>query len=296
MQHSVLTSYVYNDDLYGDFTPFASLTENNETSYYSYEEEDPTDFYTLKESRYSQKTKVITVPLDIYYNLLSISFPLIYQQEEQSTKHSICEPSYDQKATIYNITVQVIIGFFVPYIAIVVSYLAIARMISKRARNRLQTDEHLFQNTTENYTSKSDITTRMSGFFRTLTLKSHNENHTLTLEKKKEHVINSKNNDNRMSMFIPISVKEGQDPKDSANLLTMNRLSVKKRPISNGSASSGESFLTDQTSVQVSPNMRLSQHLFNYSTTERVNFVMFVSKIHFISIKYIFLIHRYPEI
>ena len=226
--------------------------------------------------------------MDIYYNLLSIAFPLIHQQEEQSTKHSICEPSYDQKATIYNIAVQVVIGFFVPYIAIVVSYLAIARMIGKRARNRLQTDEHLFQNTTENYTTKSDITTRMSGFFRTLTLRPHNENHTSTLEKKKEHVLNAKSSDNRTSMFIPVSVKEGQDTKDSTNLLTMKKLGVKKRPISNGSASSGESFLTDQTSVQVSPNMRLSQQLFNYSTSERVNFVMFVRKICFTNISNIF--------
>merc|ERR1719427_134470 len=271
LQESVFNSEInFYGEIYGGSTVLDTSIENksNETSDYSFEDEDPTDFFISQDSRYSPGKKVQTIPIEFYHNLLDLAFPFVHQQDEDDGQDSICEPSYDKKSTIYNIAVQVVVGFFVPYIAIVVSYLAIARMIGKRARNRLQTDEHLFQNTTENYNTKSDITTRMSGFFRTLTLRSHNENHTSTLDKKREYRQNHKNNDNRMSMFIPVCPKEVQEPKDLVSLVSMNKLNVKKRPISNGSASSGESFLTDQTSLQVSPNMRLSQPLFNYCTIE----------------------------
>ena len=134
-----------------------------------------------------------------------------------------CAPNYENKTQLYKIAVDVVIGFFLPYIAIVISYSGIAYMISKRARSRINTDRSLFN---------SNVST-------------------------------TKHSETKETTLSPI-VKFNKCSVPKLKLSPINRMvDRKRRPISNASASSTESFFTDQTCVQVSPAIKTNPPNFN---------------------------------
>jgi len=148
---------------------------------------------------------------------------LYYYGEWIKTNHTnkveniyTCAPNYENKTQLYKIAVDVVIGFFLPYIAIVISYSGIAYMISKRARSRINNDRSLFN---------SNVST-------------------------------TKHSETKETTLSPI-VKFNKSSVPKLKLSPINRMvDRKRRPISNASASSTESFFTDQTCVQVSPGIK----------------------------------------
>ena len=137
---------------------------------------------------------------------------------EQIESSYTCAPNYEHKTKIYKIAVDVVIGFFLPYIAIAISYSGIAYMINKRARSRMNTDRSLFN---------SNVSTM-------------------------------KHSDTKETTLSPI-VKYNKSSAPKLKLSPVNRMvDRKRRPVSNASASSTESFLTDQTCVQVSPGIKIT--------------------------------------
>nr|CAB3234986.1 putative C3a receptor [Phallusia mammillata] len=71
----------------------------------------------------------------LYHQLLN--FALSAFPVEHDLK-AMCDPALSEEARIYQIIVHLVIGFFIPFTAIVVSYVSIAYMIGKRARERLE--------------------------------------------------------------------------------------------------------------------------------------------------------------
>ena len=226
-----------------------------------------------------------------YQLLWQITFELIRYEVETGDLDSMCDPKVSQTAKIYLIIVNLAIGFFVPYLAIVITNLAIAFAIRVRAQSRLDSD---------NIEEVSLVGRRVSGFFRQL---SHGLSRSEAESCRRDsppalRSVRTKTNKNRNEYFIcnPNDPKElltknpntaiylqpatpATSPQHEANVKTRDRKlrlssqSNQFRRTSGGSGSSAESFLTDVTSLQTSPSpaVRPSAPQFAQSCESRVS-------------------------
>lgn len=202
-------------------------------SYYS-----PKKFFSCKlmlkmKNNSLENKRVPNIKYSEYKSLLYHYGDWLRENTPNEENSETCAPHYEKETKIYKIAVDAVIGFFLPYIAIVFSYLGIAYMISKRAKSRLNTDKILINT---NISTARPSEQKVSPFSSKETAQSTNARF-----KKSSKVTKLK-------------------------LSPINRIADRKRrPVSNGSASSAESFFTDQTCVQVSPGIKLSPPNFNYS-------------------------------
>lgn len=233
----------------------------------SYSATDYTFNYTHDYIRY-QKTRKNeelhpVAQMDDFQFLLKITF--LTMMASQQTSRSHCSQSLSRNSKIYVIIINIVIGFFVPYLAIVCSYIGIACMISRRAKQRLQ---HPFHTST---TSITYLGRRMSTFLRSMV-----HSHDSGPQTVKASPLLSKPPTNPPLPPPPVTVTDTSRRSDvikPRHLIGAAFTSAQLRRISGGSASSAESFLTDQTSIQTSPGVRLSQPIFIHDKLQRATSV-----------------------
>ena len=204
-----------------------------------------------------------------------------------------CDPMLLPDGKIYQIIANLIIGFFIPFLAIVISNLLIACVIRGRALSRLENDQ---------VEEESLVGRRMSDFFRQFShgvsrseADSYRKGSPIArrsakyqkVERVQFHSYHDRSNgvdqNNRFSKspttaitFHPASPTRSPEHKPIVKTreprVRLSSLSTQCRRTSGGSGSSAESFLTDMTSLQTnsSPGVRLSAPLFVQSQDGRV--------------------------
>ncbi|XP_076800102.1 uncharacterized protein LOC143445111 [Clavelina lepadiformis] len=264
---------------------------------YEPEEEEQVDGIVYYLSADDENQTTPAVKRETYGELFKIVLELITAKTKDNDLNGVCDPGLSRAAKIYYLVVNLSIGFFLPFLAIVISYLAIAYMIGKRARQRLESDN------TDDTIEEAPIGRRMSDFIRHFTpgkstrFKAANEQYSRdspnlpprlrkaksrhrTMEGCSCDVIHDNNNSGENGIEAKkkfpttlITVQQaspehrGQGSPGPHSLRAgarerRPRLSsfstVEMRRTSGGSASSAESFPTEQTSLQTSPGVRLS--------------------------------------
>ena len=207
-----------------------------------------------------------------------------------------CDPMLQRDGQIYQVLANLIIGFFIPFLAIMVSNLLIACIIRGRAMSRLESD---------NVEEESLAGRRMSDFLRQFSHhgfsrsegESYKKGSLVSNDKshKPNHVCSRSFNQNANGVgaesqfktkstaikFHPASPSRSPEAmpivKTREPRVRLSSLSTQFRRTSGGSGSSAESFLTDMTSLHTSssPGIRLSAPLFVQTQDGRVSGSLF---------------------
>jgi len=238
----------------------------------------------------------VTVPYRAYYQEL---FTISWHAYPPAVESDYCKPNLSPGAQVYRVVVNLVIGFFIPFAAIVLSYSYIAFMIAKRARERMEEDESYGEET---------LSRRMSDFLKQFVSGGQHVRRTdgertppyrfsaspiLRRSLRHKRLINDRNDTNNDSSskedrsrpttacstltpqspespvgevcfeasvpFLNGSADEPATPTSSPPLPPPIQL----RRTSGCSASSSESFQTSQTSIQTSPGIRSTAPSFN---------------------------------
>lgn len=203
---------------------------------------------------------------------------------------NMCDPRLSKEAKLYQVIVNLVIGFFIPYLAIVASNLFIAFVLRIRAKVRLVNDT-----TDEDKMSRK----RMSNFFRQFShglSRSDAESYRKSspvirrvLKIGKAEKLIKPRSPNLDQGYVLLESESKQAPKaatvtvpfacSQAETSAMKsrdaklRLTTQLRRTSGGSGSSAESFLTDMTSLHTSPSpgVRLSAPSFTQTQDGKVS-------------------------
>nr|NP_001072020.1 putative C3a receptor [Ciona intestinalis]CAI84650.1 putative C3a receptor [Ciona intestinalis] len=265
---------LYTDDIYGDTGNITMLPELMQFVYQ----------VTLPNG-----DNMTVVDHQIYFSLFHGIISHIHNKSKKEPLGGICDPRLNKDAKIYNIIVNLIIGFFIPFLAILISYVSIAHMIRVRALDRMENDCDVIE-------SESTLGRRMSDFLRQFvsgggpvknvgeSTPPYNKGSSpllrRSLRKKARDrgtgLEGSEVKSSRDDVVKPPVVRREEKPVvRDAGVDRRPRLSSFSHPThsrrtSGGSASSAESFQTDQTSLHAatpSPGVRLSAPIFVHDKT-----------------------------
>ena len=245
-----------------------------ESDFLKSESEDfyPTSYYDSQEEADSELVE--------NYRVLWVATSTFARHEIETVDlDDVCDPHLSYQAKVYQIIVNLILGFFIPYLTIVICNLFIAFVLRVRAKVRMENDppdeeklprrrmseffrqfsHGLSRSNGEDYMKGSPLTRRgfksgQSERFGKSPSPKLNTGYMLLESDSKKHTAPApaKARSTNSAHFAKNSLLKRQDAK--------LRLSTQLRRTSRGSGSSAESFLTDVTSLHTSPspNVRLS--------------------------------------
>ena len=287
--------YENNDSyMYSDIFDEAHNSDNYENiDYFSSDHSLTSSSSPASEEDLPQEKDLLPHNVESYGTLYYFTFQKFRLNLKRDHKSvNTCHPMLSSQATAYQIIANLVIGFFIPFLAIMVSNLAIAWVIRGRALSRLESD---------NVEEESLMGRRMSDFLRQFShglsrsegesyRKSSPDGQRNNKSHRAENIYIRSLNENANGLnqektqktastaitFHPASPSTSPETNSSVKAreprVRLSSLSAQFRRTSGGSGSSAESFLTEMTSLHTSssPGVRLSAPLFVQTQDGRV--------------------------